>query len=312
MNIRTVLCPLDPESPTDSNLQLAVSLSQRFGAKLVLQCNLDTAPPSSLGMNWMYAEERLIQGRQKESMAENRLQEAFSRSASTVAMEGKITHGPRDFAIVCLARECQSDLVVMTHHDSSNPDQISVTERVVVESPCPVLTVRPAPQTVSFLDAVNDQAVIVPVDFTPHSMHTLEYAFALARHLPITLHVLHLERTTEWRDLRVMPFRRQDERERQLADCKERLLASIPPDLKQRARVHLRGGAVADGILRSLQELQATLVIVGTHAKGFWKKALTGSTACEILHRSPCPAWFVTTTTDSSAWSEEPRAAPGA
>jgi nucleotide-binding universal stress UspA family protein len=311
MEIKTVLCPLDFTTATERELQVASVICQSFGASMVLQCNLDTTPPSSLGMNWMYAEERMIQEQQEEATAEKRLREAFSRAPSGVTVEGKITHGPRDFAIVHLARECQSDLIVMTQQASSDPDQVTVAERVVVDSPCPVLTVQPTSEPGSLFDNLSPQAAVVPVDFTPHSMRTLDYAFSLARHLPITLQLLHLERASGWRDLQVMPFRRQDERERQLVDCKERLIAMIPPDLKERIRVNLRGGAVTEGILRCLQEFQASLVIMGAHPKGFWKKALTGSTACEILRRSPCPVWFVPTTTGSSSWSEEPNAVSG-
>jgi nucleotide-binding universal stress UspA family protein len=143
-------------------------------------------------------------------------------------------------------------------------------------------------------------------------MRTLDYAFALARRLPITLQLLHMEYSAGWRDLHVMAFRRQDERERQLVDCKDRLLGTIPADLRERVRVHLRGGAVTEGILRSIQELQADLVVMGSHPKGFWKKAITGSTACEILRRSPCPVWFVPATGGVSSWKEEPLAATGA
>jgi nucleotide-binding universal stress UspA family protein len=263
-------------------------------------------------MNWMYAEERMTQDQQEEATAEKWLREAFSKAPSGVSVEGKITHGPRDYAIVHLALECQSDLIVMSQQASSDPDQVSVAERVLVESPCPVLTVQPTPAPRSLFDIVGDQAAVVPVDFTPHSIRTLDYAFALVRRLPLTLQLLHLERASGWRDLRIMPFRRQDERERQLVDCKERLIAMIPPDLKERVQVNLRGGAVTDGILRCLQEFQASLVIMGAHPKGFWKKALTGSTACEILRRSPCPVWFVPTTAGSSSWNEEPIVASGA
>ena len=309
MEIKTVLCPLDIYSTTDQELQFAASICRRFDARLVLQCNLDTAPPASLGMNWMYAEEHRAQRMQGEAAAEKKLRDSFSKVPAAVRVEGKITHAPRDFSIITVSREFTSDLIVMGRHDPSDSDQMSVAERVLVESSCPVLIVQPDPAAGAFLDVAENQPVIVPVDFTPHSIRTLEYAFALARHLPITLQMVHVEGAAGWRDLHVMAFRRQDARERRLADCKDRLLGMIPADLMERVRVHLRGGSIVEGILRSIQELQGSLVVMGTHQKGFWKKAITGSTAWEILRRSPRPVWFVPTDGGTPSWREEPTAA---
>jgi len=311
VEIKTILCPVDVYRTTDQELQFATLVCRHFGARLILQCNLETAPPSSLGMNWMYAEEHRDQGKQDEAAAELKLRDCFSKLPPEISVEGKITHAPRDVAIIALSKECSSDLIFMVRHDPADSDLVSAAERVLVESPCPVLMVQPNPTARDFLGAATNQPVIVPVDFTQHSMRTLNYAFGLARHFPITLQLLHMEQPAGWKDLRVMPFRRQDERERQLVECKDRLLGMIPADLKERVRVHLRGGAVVEGILRSIQELQADLVVMGAHPKGFFKKAITGSTACEILRRSPRPVWFVPSTGGVTAWKEEPLAAAG-
>ena len=312
MDIKTVLCPVDVRRATDQELQFATSVCRHFGAKLILQCNLETAPPSSLGMNWMYAEEHRDQGKQDEAAAELKLKDCFSKLPPGITVEGKITHASRDVAIIALSKECSCDLIVMLRHNLADADLLSVAERVLAESPCPVLIVQPNPTEGGFPGSITNQPVIVPVDFTQHSMRTLDYAFGLARHFPITLQLVHMEHPAGWKDLRVMAFRRQDERERQLVECKDRLLGMIPADLKERVRVHLRGGAAVEGILRSIQELQADLVVMGAHPKGFFKKAITGSTACEILRRSPCPVWFVPSTGGVSSWKEEPLAAAGA
>ena len=67
----------------------------------------------------------------------------------------------------------------------------------------------------------------------------------------------------------------------------------IPADLAERVDVDVRADRTVDGILRCEAELEARLMIMGSHHHGLLRRLLGGSTAREMLHASPCPVWFV-------------------
>jgi hypothetical protein len=57
MRIRTVLCPVDFTSKTGRELELAKQVCGFFGARLVVEHNLDPRPPNFLTVTWMWSEE---------------------------------------------------------------------------------------------------------------------------------------------------------------------------------------------------------------------------------------------------------------
>ena len=58
------------------------------------------------------------------------------------------------------------------------------------------------------------QTVVLPMDFSEHSLHALEYALGLMDLLPFTLHVLHVEGPLAFGDLRALAHSLHFEEER--------------------------------------------------------------------------------------------------
>ena len=54
--IKTVLCPVDFSPASEVELNLATQLCERFGARMILQHNIDDVPPVYLANAWMYSE----------------------------------------------------------------------------------------------------------------------------------------------------------------------------------------------------------------------------------------------------------------
>lgn len=101
--------------------------------------------------------------------------------------------------IVRLASAIPADLVVMGTHGLSGVKRLllgSVTERVVRESPCPVLTVPPR-TTWRPTDVESLAMVVCAVDFSPSSARALDYAISVARKAGGRLIVFH---ALEWFD----------------------------------------------------------------------------------------------------------------
>ena len=57
MEMRTVLCPVDFSGRSGRELSLARDVCREFGARLVLEHNLDPRPPSFLTVTWMWSED---------------------------------------------------------------------------------------------------------------------------------------------------------------------------------------------------------------------------------------------------------------
>lgn len=297
--LKTILCPIDFTRVSDREMQLAAQLSERTGARLVLLHSIDEAPPAYLGNVWMYEETH--PGTQPD--AENRLKEALARLAPGVRAraEGKISHGALADSILYLARELPADLIVMGTHDRKGPEHTSHTDRIVLQSPCPVLAVRESAEqpVMPQLPALPEAPlrVLVPMDFSAHSVHALEYARGLSRYFPLEVHVLHVESPLSWNDLKgVPPPSIAEGRRARLRESKERLQALIPAQLDCPVSVHARLGSPVEEIVTFAQEMKVSLVIMGVHAKGILDKLLFGATSKGVLHQSPCPVWLVPTT----------------
>ena len=51
----------------------------------------------------------------------------------------------------------------------------------------------------------------------------------------------------------------------------------------------VRGGAPADQIIRTADELEADLIVLGGRGKGAVEAIVLGSVAYSVLHHAPCP-----------------------
>ena len=52
-------------------------------------------------------------------------------------------------------------------------------------------------------------------------------------------------------------------------------------------------GSPGDGIMAEAAKLDAELIVMGEHARGFFRRYFTHDTSREMLHRARCPVWFV-------------------
>jgi universal stress protein A len=297
LEIKTVLCPVDFSAVVNRELQLATQICHRFNARLVVQHDLESLPPTYLATHWMYSETHLHQEEDKEKAAERMLQDVFSKLPPSVKPEGRMTRGPLDVSILYLAKDLPADLIVMATHGKSTLEHVSVTERVVAQTACPVLTIKDLGAETLLPDlraeATNQQA-LVPLDFTMHSLRTLEYAFALMDALPITLNLVHVEGTIAWNDLRNASREGVSEHRRhRLQDAQEHLKSLIPPNLAHRVNLHVRLGPTVEEICNYANSIHAGLIIMGVHPKGIIDKLLTGATSYGVLHRSRCPVLYV-------------------
>jgi len=134
--------------------------------------------------------------------------------------------------------------------------------------------------------------ILHPTDFSAHSDYALGLACALARdygaHL-IALHVLSTPTVVYAEG--VVPPNPEELR----AAAREQLNQLEAPHADVRVERRLEEGDVITAILDVAEEIQADLIVMGTHGRTGLGRLLMGSVAEQVVRRAPCPVLTVKT-----------------
>ncbi len=300
-DIKIVLCPTDFSPVSERGLFLATQICELLGARLVVQHNVDTFPLLYMANPEVLpeSETRLLEEQGLE--AETMLNELLSQLPRSVAAEKRVTTGKAPISILGLARELPADLIVMGTHGRGGLGHMlvgSTTEHVMVESPCPVLTVR-NPEHTRFLDinagtaSQSHQPILVPVDISPDSQAHLNYACGLLNVFPGRLQVLHVIEPASWDDKKgTTHFNVPEYHHHRVQEAMDQLRAFVPPEFAGQIDLHVRVGAVVDEVVAHAETIGAGLIVIGTRKKGFLNE-LFGRTSYGILRSSSCPVLVV-------------------
>ena len=140
---RNILCPIDFDANSPAALEFAGKIAQETGGRIYL---LHVVPWTVAAVP-IDASQVLAELKQS---ATTRLQQlAREKLTGTVANEIVVTVATNPGSeVVRIARELKADVVIMATHGRKGLSHLvlgSVAERVVRESPCPVLTLRAQP-----------------------------------------------------------------------------------------------------------------------------------------------------------------------
>ena len=136
--------------------------------------------------------------------------------------------------------------------------------------------------------------ILVPLDFSPESLKTLQFAKLLAKRFNAKLHLVHVVTPPPAFSLgrgalRLFP-------EKQIATSALKRLKdlaaqfSLPPRLQ---RCTVRSGAAADKIVEIAHETGADLLAISTRGYTGLKRAFVGSTTERVVRSAPCPVLVV-------------------
>jgi len=300
--IRSVLCPTDFSPVADRGVDLATQICDCFGSRLVIQYNLDTLPPLYLASLELIPDSQLRLEEDQEARADQLLENLISSFPTTFRAERRITKGIAHHSILELAEELDVDLIVMGTHGRSGLGHVlvgSTTERVIVQSHRPVLTAREKGHNLlipdrEMKDSASKQQMLVPIDFSPHSLDTLDYARGLMERLPFKLNLLHVVEPISWDDMRgATHFNVPEFQHHRLKEAEQQLAQLVPEALAERTQVLVRMGPVIHEIVGVAAALEARMVVMGTRARTLLDELLFGPTAYGVLCRSSCPVWVV-------------------
>jgi nucleotide-binding universal stress UspA family protein len=231
----------------------------------------------------------------EEGRARRLMAEVLERIPATVTVEARISRGPVGLVLLYLIEEIQADLVILGSHGWTSEEHVSLCERLIESAPCPVLTFQEGRGEHAFrLHAEEGQpaGILVATDFSESATAALACACELARKADLRLHLLHVEAA---KPAMVPVDSSQGVGMAGGADSslERRLRKLVPEDLAARASCRVASGAVGDEILKAAAGVDAELIVMGEHARGFFRRYFTRDTAREMLHRAPCPVWYV-------------------
>ena len=314
LNIKAVLCPTDLSAVAESGMKLATQVCERFSARLVLHYNVDPLPAFYVSWPAGVPQSYLELDKEHEARAQSMLEEMAAALTGSFPREVRITKGQAHSSILQLGHDLRPDLIVMGTHGRTGLGHVlvgSIAERVLLESPCPVLTARKDGGEPLFGDLRNPDAypepqIVVAVDFSDQSSRMLDYAFQMVESVPGVLNLLHVIEPISWDDTRgATHFNVPEFLRYRMVEAGERLLAMIPREMAVKAHALVRIGSVVGEITSYASMVQANLILIGLKTRGVLQDLLFGSTTYGVLRTSPCPVWTVPAARPTVEYSEK-------
>jgi nucleotide-binding universal stress UspA family protein len=297
-DIRRILCPTDFSPVAEAALRHAVALARWYDARLVV-LHVLAAPPPPAGMFQAYAGPL-----QPGSPAEHRLLQALDRftrpaEAAGIPTETHLREGNIAHTILELAEAHPADLLVMGTHGRGGFQRLvlgSVTEKVLRQAPCPVLTVPPA----AAKDPVSGplfSRILCPVDLLGDSERALQYALSLAQEAKASLELLHVVEVPPdpLAPEMIGRFELPELRRSLEKDARRRLQDMVPAEARDWCDVKqtLSAGKPWQEVLRLSAGGAADLIVMGVRGRGALDVALFGSNTQHVVRAADCPVLTV-------------------
>jgi|GEM_PF-26464 len=283
-----LLVAVDFTRGLETVLRTAAALAVRIGAKMTLLHVLEpVSNDPNITLHWGdFPKERREQARRRLELV---AQEAAVRDTELVLVEGRAFE-----EIVRHAQERGCGLVVLgrTGEERGFIQEVlgSTVEKVARHAHCPVLIVgeeqTPDPQ--------EPRRILLPTDFSEHSLTAFAWAELIARHYDAKLLLANVQEpmglpgTVEYRR-----FGDQIDALRQEAD--ERLdtfrQEHLPVDLS--VETHVVEGTPDRALSRLARRERVDLVVISTHGAHGWRRAWLGGTAEGVLREVPCSVLVV-------------------
>jgi nucleotide-binding universal stress UspA family protein len=142
--------------------------------------------------------------------------------------------------------------------------------------------------------------VVVGIDYSPCSRHALDEALRVASARTGELHVVHVEHDALFEALRQRGLETAleadaalDKVQKRVAERLDALAAEHGRLAVKRVVTHFRRGSPAEQIAQLAADVDADLVVVGSHGERGFERFLLGSVAERTNRLARCPVWTV-------------------
>lgn len=136
------------------------------------------------------------------------------------------------------------------------------------------------------------RVIVVPTDFSDHSLRALSYALGLAEKYDADVKILYVNepglQVSDMAWVGVDERSLKDERVNEARANLDRIVRDqIPPDTAVEAEI--RSGDAVDEVIAYADEVNADLIVMATHGRTGLSHMLMGSTAEQVIRRASCP-----------------------
>jgi nucleotide-binding universal stress UspA family protein len=294
---KRIVCPIDFSDASKHALEHSVVMARWYESHItglhVLESTFRFEPPILFaergGLKALPVDRDQLRSRLTDWM--------LPASAAGIPWDTRIEEGAPADCVLEFARGLPADLIVMGTHGRGGVEHLllgSVTEKVLRNAACPVLTVPPKAATPSTLPF---KRLLCPVDFSEPSLQALHAALSIAEESDAELTVLNVIDRPDDETFLVETFDSPDMRRQLDTRILERLEAFIPDD----ARVWSRPSSkVATGkphreIIAAANRMSADLIVIGVHGRNVFDVSLFGSTTNQVVRRASCPVLTIRT-----------------
>jgi nucleotide-binding universal stress UspA family protein len=212
--------------------------------------------------------------------------------------------------IIDQAERESSDLIVMGTHGRSGVARVllgSVTERVLREAPCPVMTIPATATTAASGKEELIGAILCPSDFSRSCSKALKLALSIREQTNARLILLHV---LQWPAFAggMLPLSVVAEINADADDWRREALATLERGLAEDPRSRRRHTAMVvpgrppQTILRIAQEEHAGLIVMGVQSRGTIDRLLFGSTTREVIRAAQCPVLSIRADKNDPPW----------
>jgi len=291
IEIRKILCPTDFSEFSRHALDLSLALAQWYEAEVTV---LHVLP--RIAANPTYLPEPLVIAPVARERALEELGRFVHQSRRAgVTTEVVLEEGDTVRRILDLAKRLPADLLGLGTHGRGGFERFmlgSVTEKVLRKAPCPVLTLPRAVEGAVAREPALFKRILCPVDFSPWSQKSLEFALSLAEeadaHLTL-LHVLEFAPDVDPREAAAPVV--HEYRARLEAEAKERLRAAVPAEVRQWCQPEevVVVGRPYTQILRVAETQGTELIVIGVQGRNALDLAIFGSTTQHVVRAAKCP-----------------------
>jgi len=286
--LQRLLVPLDGSQPSEAVLPVAAFLAQRAGARVMLLHVVEHRAPATV-----HGHRHLTGAEEAESYLAGIARSRFPPGVTVVWHVHRREISDVAHSLADHADELESDLVVMLAHGRGNFRRWlsgTLAQQVVRQAPSPILLVQPRPEGEA---PVPFRQVLLPLDGRPEHESGLPMAVELARlcEAPArllmvvpTLATLRGEHAAAGQLLPTATHEMLELAEREGAEYLQRRLRELEA-AGVNASATVARGEPASVIASIAQDLQADLVVLGTHGSGGVEAFWTGSVGQRLIDR---------------------------
>lgn len=277
--LKTILCPVDFSDLSALAIQYASDFRKCSGGHLVVLFANPFLPPP-LGER---QRDQLVEAWKESKHVTEEYLASFVRKhlgeGATEVESGVVESSPVS-AIVETAKARSVDLIVMGTHGQGGEKRMllgSVSERVLREADCPVLTVRQKKGDLTPSAAIR--TILVPINFSVVSRMALVSAARIAECFGSTLFVLRVIEPLE------EPCDENDEM--------TRLCAWVPAEVRKKCDIQefVMKGEGAERIVSFADEEKNDLIVLGAQHRQFFDSTIVGTTTLRVVRHAPCPVF---------------------